>query len=147
MSAGPRGEMPWRFEREAEIRFGYCDPAGIAYFPRLDELLNGLFEDWCTAVGFPLDALVLREQRGFPLVHATTEYEAPLRFGDRVRLIQHVHAIGTSSLTLDVAIQRGDTRCLSARHVRVMTSLATQRSTSLPAALRARFASDAESTA
>ena len=136
--------MPWRFEREAEIRFGYCDPAGIAYFPRLDELLNGLFEDWCTAVGVPFSQMIAHDRLGFPLVHATTEYEAPLRLGDKVRLVQQVHALGTSSVTFDLTIERGTTRCLSARHVRVMMSLDTERSTPLPAALRARFASDSD---
>ncbi len=146
MNTSERSSLPWRFEQSGTIRFGHCDPAGIAYFPRLDELLNGLFEDWCAAVGLPFHELVTRDQRGFPLVHATIEYEAPLRLGDEITLVQQVHAVGTSSLTLDATIARGSTRCLSARHVRVMTSLATQRSTPLPAALRAQFASDAEGT-
>lgn len=147
MSDSLRSAPPWRFEREAEIRFGYCDPAGIAYFPRLDELLNGLFEDWCSAVGIPFTDLVARDRLGFPLVHATVEYEAPLRLGDKVRLIQQVHAIGTSSITFDLFIERGSTRCLSARHVRVMMSLDSEKATPLPAALRARFATDPETSA
>ncbi len=142
MSEDARARFPWRFERDAEIRFGYCDPAGIAYFPRLDELLNGLFEDWCAAAGLPLRDLILRDRLGFPLVHASVEYEAPLLVGDRVVLVQQVHALGTSSLTLDLTIHRGATRCLSARHVRVMTTLDDHRATPLPIALRARFATD-----
>ena len=142
MSAHAREALPWRFERDELLRFGHCDPAGIAYFPRLDELLNGLFEDWCAAVGLPLRDLIHRDRMGFPLVHATVEFEAPLVLGDRLRLTQQVHAVGRSSLTVDLTIMRGDTRCVSARHVRVMISLDTQRAIPLPAALRARFATE-----
>lgn len=142
MSDGSRSSFPWRFTRAEVIRFGACDPAGLAYFPRLDDLLNGLFEDWCAEAGIPLRDLIVRDRLGFPLVHATVEYEAPLVVGDHVQLTQQVHAVGTSSLTLDLAVHRGATRCLSARHVRVMTSLADHRATPLPAALRARFATD-----
>ncbi|MBI3791163.1 MAG: acyl-CoA thioesterase [Gemmatimonadetes bacterium] len=142
MNASARAALPWHFETEADIRFGYCDPAGIAYFPRLDELFNGLFEDWCTAVGIPLNTLILRDKIGFPLVHATVEYEAPLRLGDRVRLVQQVHAIGTSSLTVDVRIERGTVRCVSGRHVRVMMSLESASAMPILPAVRAQFATD-----
>lgn len=147
MSDALRRGPPWRFEQDGVIRFGACDPAGIAYFPRLDELLNGLFEDWCTSVGIPFNELLVRDRLGFPLVHATVEYEAPLRLGDTIRLIQQVHAIGTSSITFDLAIERGSVRCLSARHVRVMMALDADKSSPLPAALRARFATDTETGA
>lgn len=135
-----RDGFPWRFAAPATIRFGFCDPAGIAYFPRLDELLNGCFEDWCTEAGIPFRALMLRDRLGFPLVHATVDYEAALRLGDRVEVTLAVVAVGTSSLTLEHAIVRDGVRCLRARHVRVMMSLDHGRSVPLPDALRARFA-------
>jgi 4-hydroxybenzoyl-CoA thioesterase len=142
-----RDAFPWRFTAETEIRFGHCDPAGIAYFPRLDELLNGLLEDWCAAVGFPFAQMIHDARLGFPLVHADVDYEAPLRLGDRVVLEQVVHAVGNSSLTLDLAIRRGTERCLRARHVRVMIALDSGQPVPLAPALRAALASPSPSPA
>jgi 4-hydroxybenzoyl-CoA thioesterase len=34
-----------RFETTRVLRFGDCDPAGIAYYPRYFDLLNGVVED------------------------------------------------------------------------------------------------------
>lgn len=139
-----RAGLPWRFETEAAIRFGHCDPAGIAYFPRLDELLNGCFEDWCAAVGLPFHLMMGRDRLGFPLVHATVDYEAALRLGDQVTLTLAVEAVGSRSLTLEQAIVRDGTRCLRARHVRVVTSLDHGRAVPLPDALRVQFGPDAQ---
>lgn len=124
------------FSVETPIRFQHCDPAGIAFFARLDELLNAAFEDWCSAAGLPFATMMQRDRRGFPLVHATLDYLAPLRLGDQVVVTQRVSAVGSASVTFDVSIMRGDVVCLRGQHVRVMTSLDTQRAVPLPASLR-----------
>lgn len=125
------------FRTEAPIRFQHCDPAGIAFFARLDELLNAAFEDWCAAAGLPFADLMGRDRLGFPLVHATLDYLAPLKLGDLVSITLRVADVGRSSVTFDVTMARGETPCVRGRHVRVMTSLETHRAVALPAALRA----------
>jgi 4-hydroxybenzoyl-CoA thioesterase len=140
-----RPDFPWHYERADVIRFGYCDPAGIAYFPRLDELLNATFEDWCAAAGSPFRELMGAHRIGFPLVHATVDYHAPLRLGDAVTITQQVAVIGNASITFDLAIVRDTTRCLTARHVRVTVSMDEDRAVPLPITLRELFdTSDAE---
>ena len=42
-----------RFETTRVLRFGDCDPAGIAYYPRYFDLLNGVVEDWWISMGHP----------------------------------------------------------------------------------------------
>lgn len=131
------------FTVDALIRFQHCDPAGIAFFPRVDELLNAAFEDWCAAAGLPFATLMLRDQRGFPLVHATLDYLAPLRLGDEVRITLHVTEVGRSSVSFDVGVHRGDTACVRGQHVRVFTSLETHRAVALPDTLRASLGAGA----
>lgn len=131
------------FTVETPIRFQHCDPAGIAFFARVDELLNATFEDWCAAAGLPFAVLMGVERRGFPLVHATLDFLAPLHLGDTARITQQVAAVGTSSVTFDLAVHRGETPCVRGRHVRVFTSLDTHRALPLPSTLRAALGAGA----
>ena len=41
-SALPAGA--WRII--VPVRFSHCDPAGIVYFPRYFDMINGVVEDW-----------------------------------------------------------------------------------------------------
>jgi 4-hydroxybenzoyl-CoA thioesterase len=131
------------YTMEALIRFQHCDPAGIAFFARLDELLNAAFEDWCAAIGLPFAELMGRQRRGFPLVHATLDYLAPLRLGDRATIVHHVAEVGRASVTFDVRIQRDGETCVRGQHVRVLTSLDTHRAVELPASVRAALGAGA----
>jgi 4-hydroxybenzoyl-CoA thioesterase len=124
------------FPVEAPIRFQHCDPAGIAFFARLDELINAAFEDWCAAAGMPFATMMRRDRRGFPLVHATLDYLVPLKLGDVATIMHRVSSVGASSVTFDVTISCGGSVCVRGQHVRVMTSLETHRAVALPAALR-----------
>ena len=129
--------FPRRFSRREQIRFHHCDPAGIAFFARLDELLNATFEDWCAAVDLPFHELMSQQRSGFPLVHACIDYTDVLRMGDEVTIGHHVREARRSSITFDVRIDSGDRACLSGTHIRVMTSLETNRAVPLPDRLHA----------
>jgi 4-hydroxybenzoyl-CoA thioesterase len=129
--------FPRRFTMREGIRFHHCDPAGIAFFARLDELLNAAFEDWCAAVDLPFSALMAEQRCGFPLVHASIDYTDILRMGDDVVVSHHVREARRSSIVFDVRIDAGDRPCLSGTHIRVMTSLDTNRAVPLPAGLLA----------
>lgn len=129
--------FPRRFTLRETIRFHHCDPAGIAFFARLDELLNAAFEDWCDAIEMPFTELIGAQRCGFPLVHASIDYTGILRMGDEITVSHHVREAGRSSITFDVRIDAGERACLSGTHVRVMTSLDTHRSVPLPARLQA----------
>ena len=128
--------FPWHFVVPEQIRFHHCDPAGIAFFPRIDELLNATFEDWCAAIGFPFAELMNRDRCGFPLVHANINYTDVLKLGDAINIQQHFSGMGRSSITFELYIKSGERVCLTGRHTRVMTSLDTHRSVEIPDALR-----------
>lgn len=130
------------FSVEQPIRFAHCDPAGIAFFARLDELLNGAFEDWCAEAGLPFSALMGAQRRGFPLVHATLDYLVPIKLGDIVRITHRVASVGASSVTFDVTIATGGSVCVRGQHVRVMTSLETHRAVRLPETLRSALGAE-----
>ena len=58
--------------RRLRIEWGDCDPAGIVYFPRWFDLLNGVVEDWFgQALG--LDYRGFHQKRGIGLGYARAE--------------------------------------------------------------------------
>ncbi len=129
------------FRVAGRIRFQHCDPAGIAFFARLDELLNACFEDWCAAADIPFARMMGEERIGFPLAHASLDYRAPLRLGDEIEVQHRVVAVGRTSVTFAVAITRHGIPCVEGRHVRVMVSMDAGTAVPLPDALRAALAS------
>lgn len=131
--------FPGRFEVQEQIRFHHCDPAGIAFFARIDELLNATFEDWCAAIGIPFAECIARDRRGFPLVHASIDYTGILRMGDVVTIGHHLRTLGRTSFTFDISIHANGRECLKGTHVRVMTSLDTHGPVAIPETLRSLF--------
>ncbi len=120
------------------VRFADCDPAGIAYFPRLLALVDAAIEDWTAAtLGIDRRAFHLDRRLGLPTVSLETRFRAPARLGDRLRLTVAVEAIGHSSIRLAVTADVAGTTCLETRLVQVLTDLDSMQSRPWPAAWRA----------
>ena len=54
------------------LRFGDCDPAGIAYFPSYFHFLNGVHEEWWQSIGFPWRDMFQNRRIGLPTVQLDT---------------------------------------------------------------------------
>lgn len=130
-----------RFETTRVLRFGDCDPAGIAYFPRCFDLLNGVVEDWWSAMGLPWRILFGERRIGLPTVRFEAEFRAPALLGDELRFELAIQRIGGKSLDLDHAVRRDATLLWRCSQVLVATSLATHRSIAWPDDIRAALTS------
>jgi 4-hydroxybenzoyl-CoA thioesterase len=126
-----------RFEAMRVLRFGDCDPAGIAYFPRYFDLLNGVVEDWWGAMGHPWKTVFGRRRIGLPTVRFEAEFRAPAFLEDELRFSLSVKRIGGKSVDLDHSVQRDGTLLWQASQTLVVTSLETHRSIAWPDDLRA----------
>ena len=91
------------FKTTRKLRFADCDPAGIAFYPRLLEHVNGVVEDWCDG---PLDYNFRKmhetHHRGLPTVALNVEFQRPARLGDRMDWQLTVKALNRSSMTLSI---------------------------------------------
>ena len=95
------------FAAEFPIRFGDVDHVRVVYYPRFFHLFHRTFEDWFgSALGIPYSAVITEENIGFPAVSTQTEFLAPLRFGDRVRVELSLDNIGRKSLTCRYTVTR-----------------------------------------
>ncbi len=95
------------FTTTRPLRFADCDPAGIAFYPRLLEHLNGVVEDW---FGGPLqcsyDELHRQRHKSLPTVEMNVKFLNPGELGDRIEWHLSVKALGHSSMTLSITATR-----------------------------------------
>ena len=126
------------FQREQQVRFGHCDPAGIVFYPRYFEMLNELVEDWfAQGLGLPFDTLIHGRALGMPTAQLDTRFVRVSRHGDRLLQRLRIERLGGSSMTLRVVFDGDDGPRVEFTQVLVCTSLATHRPEPCPADLRA----------
>lgn len=94
---------------ERAVRFEEVDAAGIVFFGRFigyaHEAMEAFFD---LGVEGGYSGLIVGKKFGFPAVHASIDWKAPLRYGDRFRIDLDVMKVGTTSATLRYTFQRLD---------------------------------------
>jgi 4-hydroxybenzoyl-CoA thioesterase len=113
------------FRVELTLRFGDCDPSGIAYFPAYLNLLNGVVEEFWGALGHPWTRQINERCRGTPTAHLSCNFARPSRFGDRLLFELRVVRVGKASLELAHRIVCNDEVRWTAKQVLVSTDLST----------------------
>lgn len=89
------------YAAEFTVRFGEVDHARVVYYPRFFHYFHQAFESWFgEELGVPYSELVTEHNIGFPAVRVETEFERPLRFGDRVRIELELLEVGKRSITV-----------------------------------------------
>lgn len=134
------------FSKSFPLRFGDCDPSGIAYYPSYLRILDGAIEDFFASLGAPRDRMVEAMRIGTPTVTLNLVFERPGYQGDTLTIDIRVAGIGRSSLDLVHTVSaRGET-LFSARHRLVATSLETHTSCAWPDDIRAALTDHLEKT-
>jgi 4-hydroxybenzoyl-CoA thioesterase len=96
------------FTTDALVRFADVDPAGIVFYPRYFEMLNGAVEDWFAEdIGVSFAVMHLDRRVGVPTVKLEAEFIAPSRLGDVLTFAITPLRLGRSSCTIDVAVNCG----------------------------------------
>ena len=105
-----------KYAAEFDIRFGDVDQARVVYYPRFFHYFHQALERWFgEALGVSYPELITVQNIGFPSVRVETEFVAPLRFGDRVRIEVELVDIGSKSITLQYTAVRLPDEVVSAR--------------------------------
>jgi len=124
-----RGQVP--------VRFSHCDPAGIVYFARYFDMMNGVVEDWFAgALGLDYHDIIGRRRTGLGYVSAQVEFLRPARMGEVLVFVPLIERIGGASATLSLRGYNAGQPALAGRLVMVTTSLETHRAIPLPADIR-----------
>ncbi|MBB5686886.1 thioesterase family protein [Sphingobium boeckii] len=119
------------------VRFAHCDPAGIAYYPRLFELCDGAIEDWCALVlRVPRRIMHLELGLGMPTVHMEARFIAPCRLGEILDIEIAARRVGNSSIDLTVRVGCGGAPRFEVDYTQVLMTLTEARATPWPDAWR-----------
>ena len=88
------------FVRELTVRFPEVDFARVVYYPRFFDYSHSVFEDFfALEVGVPYPKMLQERRLGYPSVHASADFQSPLRFGDLVRIEMTTDAVGDKSIS------------------------------------------------
>jgi len=129
------------FKRDKMIRWGYCDAAGIIYFPRYAELCNDLIEDlFCEALGITLRTMIQELRLDIPFVHLNMDFLAPSILNEVLEFELAITAMGRSSLTFYIVARCGDEERLRATLKVAMISMDTRRAIPIDDKWRGMFA-------
>ncbi|MCS3743977.1 thioesterase family protein [Rhizobium sp. BK661] len=134
------------FRTTRPLRFGDCDPSGIAYFPSYLNLLVGVLEDYFASLGFPWKTLIEDRRIGVPTVRLDVTFSRPGFQGDQLEFEIAVFKIGSTSLDLEHRISANGKVLWTARQRVVATSLDTHQSLAWPADIRAALTHHLETT-
>jgi 4-hydroxybenzoyl-CoA thioesterase len=128
------------FSVDVPVRFSYCDPAGIVFFPQFFILINSLLEDWfTTGLASPYPDLIMKQRLGTPTLDIQCEFVKPCRYGEILTLELSVTRIGGSSFHLkEEGKVAGELRWRS-RHVLCFMSNDTYKAVPIPAPIRERM--------
>lgn len=121
-----------------KIRFSHCDPAGIVYFARWLDMLNGVIEDYfADALGLDYHAFIRDRRVGLGYGQVHVDYLKPGLMGDVIDFAVLVERIGDASIRLLAPGWRGSEPVIAARLVIVTTDLDARRAMRIPDDLRA----------
>jgi 4-hydroxybenzoyl-CoA thioesterase len=127
------------FVTQWKIRFADVDPAGIVFYPRYFEMLNGVVEDWFEAMGHSFSKMHLQMHRGVPTVRIECDFLKPSELGDHVEISVTPTQVGRSSCSIQyLLICNGEVR-LKVAAILVYMDLQTQKSCSWPDDLREKL--------
>jgi len=96
------------FTRERKVRFADCDAAGIVFYPRYFEMLNGVVEDWFAGpLGVSFRELHMERHVSVPTAAVEARFIAPSRLEDDLTFALTVTRLGGASCGLRHRISAG----------------------------------------
>lgn len=132
------------FHTTRPLRFGDCDPSGIAYFPSYLNILIGVLEDFFASIGADWKTLNQQRQIATPTVRLDLTFVKPGFHADQLEFTLKVMAVGGSSLSLEHEIHANGDLLWSAKHKIVATSMTTHKACAWPDDIRAALSNHLE---
>ena len=121
---------------ETKIKLHDTDAAGIIFFANQFKMVHDAYENLLEEFGWSFRTMLKNTSLFLPIVHAESDYLAPVEVGDKITIAITVGRIGETSFSLDYTLRRGKTLIGRAKTVHVTVSRKTQKKVPLPAPLR-----------
>jgi 4-hydroxybenzoyl-CoA thioesterase len=103
------------FNVTRKIRFGHIDAAGIAFYPRLVEMLNDTVEDFFDqAIDYSFHKMHKQQKCGIPTISLQVDFKASIALGDEILWSLNVLEISRSSFSVRIKATSAELEHLSA---------------------------------
>lgn len=96
----------FQFVQERQIGWGDLDSAGIVYYPRYYEWIDGTNHLMFDSLGLNMKRLWQTRQLQFGLVETRCHYLQPGRYLDKIRIVTEIEELGKKTVTLKSRIIR-----------------------------------------
>lgn len=134
------------FSTVRPLRFGDCDPSGIAYYPSYLRIMDSAIEEFFASFGAPRKHMIDVTRVGTPTVTLDLQFVKPGFHGSDLNFEIRVVGLGRSSLDLRHTVSADGETLWTARHRLVATSLDTHKSCAWPDEIRAALTRHLEKT-
>ena len=113
------------------------DAAGILFFSNQFTMMHDAYESLLESVGFGFRSLIESKDFFFPIVHAESDYKAPLKVGDRIAIHTKLEKIGKTSVIFSYEIFKSDKTLVGVgKTVHVTTDKKKKTKVPIPADMR-----------
>lgn len=121
-----------------KVRMHDTDMAGIIFFASQFRFIHDAWEDLMSHEELSFDHLFTSETYAFVIVHAESDYLAPLKAGDALEIHLAIEKIGNSSFTVSYKVYKSDKTLVgTAKTVHVTINRETRKTIPLPEKLKA----------
>jgi 1,4-dihydroxy-2-naphthoyl-CoA hydrolase len=124
------------FTYKTKIRLHDTDAAGILFFANQFKIVHDAYEDLLEKFGWSFKKMLQGTDYFLPIVHAESDYKAPVFVGDKIAITVKVGHIGTTSFSFEYTLKRGKTLVGTAQTVHVTINQKTRKKIPLPPAMR-----------
>ena len=93
------------FNYTTTIKLHETDAAGLLFFSNQFKLLHDAYEALLESIGFGFARMLLEKDYFLPIVHAESDYKAPLFVGDKVTITIKITHIGNTSFTFEYVLR------------------------------------------
>ena len=128
------------FRTHWHVRFADTDPAGIVFYPRYFEMVNGVVENWCAeALEWSFKEQLLGSKVGLPTVHLDADFLNPSFLGDDLDVDLQILSLGRTSCNLTVTASCQGEKRFVVRPVLVHVSTETYKALPFPDHVRQKM--------
>ncbi|MGE0266911.1 MAG: acyl-CoA thioesterase [Candidatus Omnitrophota bacterium] len=125
------------YSYQTKIKLHETDAAGLLFFSNQFKLIHDAYESLLETIGFGFAELLKNKTYFLPIVHAASDFKAPLFVGDIIKITVTVENIGTTSFTFGYRITNTKNILVgTAKTVHVTMDKASQKKIALPADMR-----------
>lgn len=122
-----------------KIRLHETDAAGLLFFSNQFSIIHDAYECVLEKIGFSFAQLIRKHKFFLPIVHAESDYKAPLFVGDHVDIQVVVESVGTTSFIFVYKLICKGKVVGTARTVHVTINNKTHKKIPLPPLMRKRI--------